>query len=143
MKILVIEDNADDQALIALWLRRGLPSTTHLVTSTTLSAAEAILATEQVDAVVLDIGLPDATHLSGLAMIQRVSPQAPVIIVTGAADESVAQEAIRSGAQDYLAKERLTQDRLVTGVTHAVERQARLQRLLSGLAKAGGGAPSD
>jgi signal transduction histidine kinase len=54
--------------------------------------------------VLLDLGLPDMTGLEVLMRIVARSEETPVILVTGVDDLSVAVDALRSGAWDYVVK---------------------------------------
>ena len=57
-----------------------------------------------IDAVVLDIKLPDMSGLEVLKEIKRVKPSTPVIMVTAFGDESIAVRSFQYGARDYLKK---------------------------------------
>lgn len=52
----------------------------------------------------LDYLLPDASGLSLLRAIQRISPRLPIILMTGFGSEEVAVQSFRSGVWDYLKK---------------------------------------
>jgi signal transduction histidine kinase len=54
--------------------------------------------------VLLDLGLPDMTGQAVLAEIIARSEETPVIVVTGVDDLTVAVEALRGGAWDYVVK---------------------------------------
>ena len=56
------------------------------------------------DVVMLDMNLPDMTGLEILATLRQKNCQIPVIFMTMFGSESVAVEAFRLGAVDYLAK---------------------------------------
>lgn len=56
------------------------------------------------DVVVTDIILPRVTGVELLRMIQAVAPEVPVIMMTGEPTVESAQESLRAGAVDYLAK---------------------------------------
>jgi len=56
------------------------------------------------DLVLLDMKLPDMGGLELLGKIKRRAPDLPVVMVTGFASIDTAVEAIRSGANDYVAK---------------------------------------
>ena len=55
-------------------------------------------------AVLLDLKLPDGTGLDVLRELQRLSPQTPVVVVSGQNSVPDAVEAMRLGATQYLEK---------------------------------------
>jgi DNA-binding NtrC family response regulator len=84
--------------------RLGLASVLRLegfatVTAATRREALRALASETIDVVFVDVNLPDG---SGLALLP--GPEAPTVVVTGEPSLSLAEEALRLGARDCLAK---------------------------------------
>jgi diguanylate cyclase (GGDEF)-like protein len=86
------------------------------------------LALEHFDAVILDLGLPDTRGLEALTWLVSADPDVPIVILTGADDEMLALQAVKSGAQDYFLKGHVTPETLVRGLRYAIERkQSELQ----------------
>lgn len=56
------------------------------------------------EAILLDILLPDGDGVSVLKQLHKVSPEIPVIMITGVKDIDVASECMRNGAVDYISK---------------------------------------
>lgn len=54
--------------------------------------------------VVLDHALPDGTGLELLDALRESAPELPILVLTGEGSESVAVEAFRRGASDYVIK---------------------------------------
>jgi len=76
---------------------------------------------------VLDVRMPG---LSGLELQTRLAArhaQIPIIIVTGYADVSMAVQALRAGAMDFIEKP-FSSQALVERIQEAVERDRRLRR---------------
>ena len=102
-RVLIVEDNPEIVALLVTVLQGH-----NVETRTASSGAEALamLETESVDLIVLDLGLPDVDGLQVCRRIKKsVSQQSiPIIVMTGA--ESVEQkvEAFELGAVDYVNK---------------------------------------
>jgi len=63
-----------------------------------------ILKTLSPDAMLLDIKMPKQHGMEILKQIKKLKPKLPVIIVTGYQSVEMAQEALRSGATDYIPK---------------------------------------
>jgi pilus assembly protein CpaE len=74
------------------------------------------------DVALVDLSLPDSHGLETFLTIQRHAPELPIIIVTSLDDEAVALSAVRSGAQDFLAKGTLKKDTLVRALNYAIAR---------------------
>lgn len=104
VSVLLIEDNTAEAQLVLDGLefaRRPGFAVRHV---TRLSEAIEALRSEPVDVVVLDLGLPDAQGLEGVAAIRAAAPGAALVIRTGLGDERLALEALEVGAQDYIVK---------------------------------------
>ncbi|HEX5075362.1 MAG TPA: ATP-binding protein [Gemmatimonadaceae bacterium] len=105
---LLIEDNPADAELIALRLQspREPPeqAPVRLIHADTIASACAALQQVTVDVIILDLSLPDASQLEALHRVRMEAPEVPVIILTGKADEALAVESLRAGAQDYVLK---------------------------------------
>jgi DNA-binding NarL/FixJ family response regulator len=83
------------------------------------------------DVVVLDLSLPDADGLEGLAQLRRAAPDAPILVLSMHAEAAYARRALQLGAAGYLAKEHAT-----TELVGAVERVRTGGRYISsGLAE--------
>ena len=90
--------------------------------------AEAALAALEVErpwAVVSDIKLPGRSGMDLLRDIHQLDRELPVILVTGHGDVSMAVQAMREGAYDFIEKP-FSSERLVETVRRAVERRALL-----------------
>jgi signal transduction histidine kinase len=89
----------------------------------------ALLRREKVDAVILDLTLPDARGLEALHRVRLAAAGVPVIVLTGVADEEMAIAALRAGAQDYVLKPPPDGASLARIIRYASERQRLLQEL--------------
>ena len=54
-----------------------------------------------------DFSLPRFDGKEAIRIIRKISPQTPIIIVTGSINEETAVECMRLGAWDYVLKDRL------------------------------------
>src|SRR4030081_3529203 len=128
---LLVEDNPADAELIAVRLEpgpQGAGSTpVRIIHRGTAATACAALRYWAVDVVILDLTLPDARGLEALHRIRDAAPGAPVIVLSGIADQALALEALRAGAQDYVMKPPPDGQTLARILRDAVERP-RLMR---------------
>ncbi|MBI2371069.1 MAG: response regulator [Deltaproteobacteria bacterium] len=138
IRVLLIEDNPGDVRLLQAWLAdvRGVPLA--LEHADRLAAGLARLARGGIDAVLLDLSLPDSEGLETFTRAHAHAPVVPIVVLTGLDDEMVGMKAVREGAQDYLVKGQLTGPLLVRALRYAIERQAAdadLQRQRDALAR--------
>jgi diguanylate cyclase (GGDEF)-like protein len=71
----------------------------------------------------VDLSLPDARGLDILVEAQRTAPGVPFIALSGAADDSLAAQALQLGAQDFLVKSELNPGQLARALSFAIARQ--------------------
>ena len=69
------------------------------------------------------LSLPDSSGLETVNRTQIAEPGAPVVVLSGQADEGVALQALQSGAQDYLIKGHGDGDLIARSIRYAIERQ--------------------
>jgi PAS domain S-box-containing protein len=119
-----LEDNLNDAALVQAALESE-GSTSAITRVQTRADFVAALKPGNIDLIVADFSLPTFDGLAALEIAQKQCPDTPFILVSGTLGEEVAVAAMRSGAADYLLKDRLT--RLGQAVSHALE-QSRLRR---------------
>ncbi len=107
LALLIIEDSAAERALVDAALA-DFPAIERR-SADSLSAAQRALDSRPADVVLLDLELPDARGLEGVAWLQRRNPALAIVVLSGfAADDLLmASEAVAMGAQDYLGKARL------------------------------------
>jgi signal transduction histidine kinase len=104
VRLLVIEDSADDLELELAELRRGgfAPDAEVVDDLGDLGAA---LARGPWDAVIADYRLPGFSGLDALGVVRAIDPDLPFILVSGTVGEDFAIEAMRAGVNDYVLKE--------------------------------------
>ncbi|HPT04489.1 MAG TPA: PAS domain S-box protein, partial [Bacteroidales bacterium] len=71
--------------------------------------------------VVSDYMLPSFNGLKALQLVQKISPDIPVIILTGSMNEDTAVDCMKAGATDYVIKEHIK--RLGQSILNAIEQQ--------------------
>ncbi len=101
--ILIIEDNHGDYNLVKILLKDA--SVKHeLYHAETYFDGIDLLRNQTISIVLLDLSLPDSTGFKTLTNFLEKFPLVPVIVLTGANNEIVGNQAIKAGAQDYLVK---------------------------------------
>jgi len=123
VKVLLIEDNPGYARLIREILAEAKGSPFELECADRLATGVARLAAGDIDAVLLDLGLPDSQGLSTLVKMQAEASTVPVVVLTGLDDEALAVEAVQEGAQDYLVKGEVDSNLLRRSIRYAIERK--------------------
>lgn len=129
----MVDDSAPDRKLYRLLLEEALGGPFEVWEEG--MAAQGIETCRRVnpDCVLLDYKLPDMTGLEFLTHFRPAEPAEPpafaVVMLTGLADEQVAVEALKNGAQDYLVKDRITAESLLAAVRRASEKVGLLRTL--------------
>jgi DNA-binding NtrC family response regulator len=100
--VLIIDDDADQLALITAQLER----TRRFVTESVASAEKALehVAREPPDAIVCDLVMPGMDGIAFTRRIREHHPSLPVIIITAHGAEDDAQRAFDAGATDFVTK---------------------------------------
>ena len=113
LRLLMIEDNPDDEALVLRAIRKG-GFTVDYIRVDKPDDLQAALRHNDWDIVLSDYQMPAFNGLAALKIVKKLNNDLPFIIVSGTIGEELAVEAMRSGAQDYLMKDNLT--RLVPAI---------------------------
>jgi len=126
LRILLVEDVADDAELALLELRRaGLHADQWVVDSE--KSFVGALREFAPDAILCDFSMPAFDGMAALKLARDICPDTPFIFVSGTIGEESAVNALKSGATDYVMKTNLV--RLPAAVERALregeERAAR------------------
>ena len=125
LTVLMIEDNhADSSGSISRVVDDF--SVRHV---TDIPGAIRTLAHEAVDAIVVDMSLPEFERVETLAILRDAAPKTPLIALAARASEPRALEAARHGADDFMVKGETPPVMLARAIRFAVARgQAMLER---------------
>jgi PleD family two-component response regulator len=108
--------------------------------------AAVILLNEPVDVVLLDLDVLDSQGVETFRRAQSAAPDIPMVLLTGASEESLGLRLVRDGAQDFLMKKQVDCAPLAHALANAIERHRLLIALraasthdtLTGLLNRGG-----
>lgn len=137
LQILVVEDNKGDFVLLRemfhdVSLRRpALPFEYRLIHASNFRSAIDILGEQRVDAVLLDLSLPDAFGIDTYYSMRAICRDTPIIVLTSNDDHITARAALQAGAQDYLLKGHVSGVTLVRSIQYAIERNRLIAELQS------------
>jgi signal transduction histidine kinase len=135
LTVLLVEDGAADAALVKELLA-GIEQPSIFVDHVaTLAAAAPLVQTRRPDAVLLDLGLPDANGLDTVRRVRALDDAVPIVVLTGHDDEEQGIAAVREGAQDFLVKGRFSADLLARAIQYAIAREQLARQLRDGRAR--------
>jgi signal transduction histidine kinase len=126
LRILIVDDSPEDREVYRRMLTADPEHSYELLEAELGEDGLDMAIAESPDCLLLDYRLPDVDGLEFLTRL-REKGRVPVIVLTGQGNESVAVEAMKGGAQDYLLKGAVTRQGLQSSVRNAIEKVA-LQR---------------
>jgi PAS domain S-box-containing protein len=107
LRVLHVEDSNRDVALLTRYLiRAGYELISERVE--TAQGMKAALKASEWDVILCDYAMPQFNALLALEVLRETELDLPFIIISGTIGETVAVEAMRAGAHDYLMKDNLT-----------------------------------
>ena len=126
VSILVIEDDAGDFGLLRVFIRQAgiIPVRNHDPVLWAQSMAEGIALAQRhkPDIILLDLSLPDSNGVATVIAMRAAETEAPIVVLTGNADDSLAIRALEAGAQDFLVKGQYDHDLLGRALRYALVR---------------------
>jgi DNA-binding NarL/FixJ family response regulator len=126
LRILLLEGSEADAELIRRELARsGLPTVTERVDSE--QAFASALKDFAPDVVLSDHSLAQFDAQSALALLRKMRPATPLIIVSGSLNGEMTVACLRAGAEDVIVMESL--HRLAASISHAVHLRRPLDKL--------------
>lgn len=121
IKILIIEDNPADIALIEAYLKDG--GLKHqLFRAASLADGLGQLGEHEPDIVLLDLQLKDVEGFRTVQKFREQAPDLPVVVLTGFKNEIIGIQSVRAGAQDFLVKGDFDARGLVRTIRYSLQR---------------------
>jgi PAS domain S-box-containing protein len=129
--LLIVEDAPTDRELYRRLLLKDPNCDYDLLEAESVVEGLEFCQTRAIDAILLDYQLPDGDGLEFLAALaaQSGGKLPPVVMLTGQGDETIAVQAMKLGAQDYLVKRDLTPELLQLSIRNAISSDRFRQQL--------------
>jgi len=129
-KILVIEDNPGDFALVEEFLFEKIESPSIVHAKNFRDAKEILLLeNDKFDTILLDLSLPDKKGEELILEMIAICQNIPVIVLTGYADFAFGIKSLSLGISDYILKEELTALSLYKSILYSIERKRGIEEL--------------
>jgi diguanylate cyclase (GGDEF)-like protein/PAS domain S-box-containing protein len=137
-RVLLIQDDLADAATIRDMLANSRESMFQINWVHTCAKGVARLVeyadhlragTRDLDAVILDLDLPDSHGIDSFDQLFALAPNIPILVLVGPKDEAIGKSAVRRGAQDYLLKDRLDDYLLPKIIYSMIERASNTEAL--------------
>lgn len=126
MKILHLEDSPEDAELVRELIVAEWPAC-EIRCVATRDTFEGALKGTRFDLILSDFALASMNGLEALRLAKASAPDTPFIFLSGTIGEDRAIEAVQSGAEDYVLKDRMK--RLITAISRALrESEDRTKR---------------
>jgi DNA-binding response OmpR family regulator len=112
LTVLLIEDSHDYAALVQQWLAPRAEIAFVLNWADSLQAGLDRVKHGGVEAILLDLGLPDSSGIETFTRTRLQAPGVPIILLTADKSEQLARQMVQDGAQDYVVKDSCNGDSL-------------------------------
>ncbi len=104
MEILIIDDHPIIHEVLGAIARNAFPDA-NVRFAVDLAEAYALARNaQQIDVVLLDLGLPNCTGIEALSRFRTIYPNLPVLVVSAFDDQETVLKAMRAGAAGYVPK---------------------------------------
>jgi signal transduction histidine kinase len=127
-KVLLVEDNPSDARLIQESLAEASDGPFDLEIADTLASGLRRLGVGGIDAMLLDLALPDSFGQETFVRARAQALGVAIIVLTGLNDDSLALKLVQGGAQDFVAKVDVTGNNLTRAILYAIERERLEQK---------------
>ena len=131
LKVLLVEDDQEFADILKIRLSKEKTPALDITCLPTLQQALEALAEATWDLILLDLMLPDSSGIQTFITLHAQARHTPVVIMSGLDSDSLAIDAVRKGAEDYLVKGDLNSRLLLRIIHHSIDRHRIKEKLAS------------
>jgi len=124
LAVLLIEDDPEYVPLVESWLSNCPEAEFTVIWTDTLLTGLQRLSAGGIDAILLDLNLPDSVGADSFHAVHGNAPHVPLVLLSASDNEALSMSLVLSGAQDYLVKEHCDGKVLKRALLHGVLRQS-------------------
>jgi DNA-binding response OmpR family regulator len=121
--VLLIEDSEDVMLMVKFALQEYGQGKYQLTWVNRLRDGLEQIRKGGVDVVLLDLGLPDSSGAASYAWVRAVSPNLPVLVLTGETIEFTQLTVLAGGVDDFSVKDLVSGKRLFAAIQAALSRK--------------------
>ncbi len=103
-RVLVVTNDAGDAKALKNILGKARDGPFDVTSARRLSTGLKRLRVGDIDAIIVDLSLPDSSGIATFDRLFAAVPHTPIMTLSSVEDDALAEEAVRRGAQGYLAK---------------------------------------
>jgi two-component system, sensor histidine kinase and response regulator len=122
--VLIIDHNTDDAHLLQKLLAESEAADFAFECVDNLNDGLQLIERGDIDILLLDLSMPESQGISTFLTVRNKTNTIPIVVLTGLNEHTVALEAVKLGAQDYLVKRDLNSNWLSRALLYAIERFA-------------------
>ncbi len=131
LKVLLVEDDLEFANILKIRLSKETSPPLEITCIPTLQQALEALAETKWDLIMLDLMLPDSSGIQTFTALHTQARHTPVVIMSGLDSDTLAIDAVRKGAEDYLVKGEINSRLLLRILHHAIDRHRIKEKLAS------------
>lgn len=128
INVLAVEDDEDDFFILEEVFKE-MPFNKKLTGAVNYAKAKELLSTTHYDVCLVDYRLGAQTGIEVISAMSREFPLTPCILVTSLQENKIDEEALKTGAYDYIIKGQYTADTLSRSIRYTLEKARNLQSL--------------
>ena len=129
IRVLFLEDNLEHAHRVLAWLAEVKGQTFEVDHAEGIEGALAFLDSFTYDVGLIDLCVAGSRGLETYRGIAERAPELPLVVQSGLEEESLALDALREGAQDYLVKRHMSGPLVVRSLMYALERAQTAKEL--------------
>ncbi|MFA6209042.1 MAG: response regulator [Candidatus Obscuribacterales bacterium] len=123
--VLLVEDSESD-AMLMIQMLSEVHEFDHILDHVqTLNEAVTSFNGEHHECIILDLNLPDSNGLATYANMRATASNTPIIIVTGMEDRDILAQALTSGADNYLIKDKADGSRIAIAILSSIRNRSK------------------
>ena len=129
LSVLVVEDNAQDFDAISRQLSDVYGTQYRLLHCASLYEAKSYLLSGTIDAILLDLSLPDSVGLNTVSHMRNLTTRLPIVALINMENDAMGEQAIQQGAQEFLCKDDISGNILSRVIKYAIKRKQMDEKL--------------